>query len=196
METDRIAWPAARCRHRDPGYRRNGRWHAATDQAYRRGYAASCPCSACPDRPRAYRCRPPFFGALHALTIDDGGGGARFSFRLFAAFNVKRVMNAIQHPIPMPPNEIIVHRAARRKIFRKVAPLATGAQDIHYAVHDRTHVSAALAAARLRRWKEWLDNRPLVVRQIARVPQVITIVFRSVLMRPHRRSPLESDRFP
>src|SRR5580693_1836144 len=72
---------------------------------------------------------PPFFGALHALTIDDGGGGARFSFRLVAAFDVKRVMNAIQHAIAPPPNEIVVHRAARRKILRKVAPLATGAQD-------------------------------------------------------------------
>jgi hypothetical protein len=67
---------------------------------------------------------------------------------------------------------------------------------IHHAVHDRTHIGAALSAARLRRWKERLDIRPLVVRQIARVPQVITIVSRSVLMRPHRRSPLESDRFP
>jgi hypothetical protein len=38
--------------------------------------------------------------------------------------------------------------------------------------------------------------RPLVVRQVARVSQVITIVFRSVLMRPHRRSPLESNRLP
>ena len=140
--------------------------------------------------------RAPFFGALHALTIDDGGGGTRFSFRLVAAFNVKRVMNAIQYAIALPPNEIIVHRAARRKILRKVAPLATSAQDIHHAVHDRTHVGAALAAARLRRWNERLDIRPLVVRQIARVPQVIAIVFRAVLMRPHRRSPLESDRFP
>jgi hypothetical protein len=40
------------------------------------------------------------------LTIDDGGGGARFSFRLVAAFDVKRMMNAIQHAIALPPNEI------------------------------------------------------------------------------------------
>jgi hypothetical protein len=35
-------------------------------------------------------------------------------------------------------------------------------------------IGAALAATRLRRWNERLDIRPLVVRQIARVPQVIT----------------------
>src|SRR6266436_3659933 len=32
---------------------------------------------------------PPFFGAFHALAIDNGGGGAGFSFRLFAACDVR-----------------------------------------------------------------------------------------------------------
>src|SRR5499427_8059259 len=134
-----------------------------------------------------------FFGALHALTIDDGGGGTRFSFRLVAAFDVKRMMNAIQHAIALPPNEIVVHRAARRKILRKIAPLATGTQDVHHAVHHRTHLGAALAPARLCRRNERFDVRPFIVRQVARVPQVITIVFRSVLIRPHPWSPSESD---
>jgi hypothetical protein len=68
-----------------------------------------------------------------------------------------------------------VHRAARRKILRKVAPLATGAQGITPFMTARMF-GAALAAARLRRWNEWLDIRPLVVRRIARVPQVIIAV--------------------
>ena len=87
--------------------------------------------------------RPPFFGALHALAIDDAGGGACFSFRLLAAFDVERVMNAIEHAVAVPPNEIVVHRAARRKILRKLAPLAAGAQDIHHPVHHRAHVACA-----------------------------------------------------
>ena len=33
---------------------------------------------------------------------------------------------------------------------------------------------------------EWFDKCPLVIRQVARVSQMITIVFRAVLMRPHR----------
>src|SRR5712691_5138113 len=68
----------------------------------------------------------PFFGALDALTIDDASGGASFSLRLLAAFDIERVMNAIQHAVALPPNEVIVVRAARRKILRKVAPLAAG----------------------------------------------------------------------
>ena len=56
---------------------------------------------------------PPFFGALHALAIDDAGGGTGLSFRLIAAFNLERLMNAIQRAVAMPPNEVFMHRAAR-----------------------------------------------------------------------------------
>src|SRR5580658_8114855 len=130
-----------------------------------------------------------FFGALDALTIDDASGGACFSLRPFAAFDVERVMNAIQHAIALPPNEVVMDRAARWKILRQVAPLAAGAQDVHDAVHYRTHVLLALASARLRRRNERFDQRPLVIRQVARIAQMITIVFGSVLVRPHRQPP-------
>src|SRR6266849_3415769 len=189
METGRTTSPSTRCRRRDPECRRNARWRAATGPACRPEYAASCPCSICPHQTRADRSAPPFFGALDALTIDNAGGGACFSFRLFAAFDVERVMNAIQHAIALPPNEVVMDRAARRKILRQVAPLTAGAQDVHDAVHHRAHVLLALAAARLRRRHERLDQRPLVIRQVARIAQMITIVSRTVLVRPHRRPP-------
>ena len=130
---------------------------------------------------------PPFFGALDALTVDDSGGGTRLSLRLFSTLDIERVMNAIQYAVALPPDEVVVDRAARWKILRKIAPLAPGAQDVHHAVHNSTHVGAPLTSAGLRRWNERLDIRPLVIRQIARIPEVITIVFRSVLMRPHWR---------
>jgi hypothetical protein len=79
--------------------------------------------------------------------VDDGGGGTGFAFRPFAAFDVERVMNAIEHAVALPPHEVIVHRAARRKILRQIAPLTTSAQDVHQAVHYRAHVGAALATA-------------------------------------------------
>src|SRR5260370_40240488 len=140
--------------------------------------------------------RTPLFGAFHALTIDDAGGGAGVSFRLLAAFHVECVMNAIQHAVALPPNEVVMDCAARRKILRKVAPLAASAQDIHNSIHDLAHVCSPLAAAALRWWNERFDNRRLVIRQVARVSQVIAIVFRSVLLRPHRRSLRESARPP
>src|ERR1700752_526182 len=72
----------------------------------------------------------PLFGAFHALAIDDGSGGTGLSFRLLAACDVERIVNAIQHTITLPPYEVTVDRAVRRKVLRKVAPLATGAQNI------------------------------------------------------------------
>src|ERR1700720_1843908 len=109
----------------------------------------------------------------------------------FAPFrdSTERVMNAIEHAVALPPDEVVVHRATRRKILRNIAPLTTGAQDVHQAVHHRTHVGAALAAARPRRRNERRDNRPLLVREVAWVPLMITIVSRSVFLRPHRQSP-------
>jgi hypothetical protein len=98
-------------------------------------------------------------------------------------------MNAIEHAVALPPDEVVVHRATRRKILRNIAPLTTGAQDVHQAVHHRTHVGAALAAARPRRRNERRNNRPLLVHEVAWVPQMITIVSRSVFLRPHRQPP-------
>ena len=125
--------------------------------------------------------RPPF-SALFTLWLSMMQAvGLAVSFRLLAAFHVECVMNAIQHAVALPPNEVVMDCAARRKILRKVAPLAAGAQDIHHPVHDRAHVGSPLAAAALRGWNERFDKRPLVIRQVARVSQVIAIVFRSVL---------------
>src|SRR5262249_25368369 len=111
------------------------------------------------------------------------------------------MVNAIQNPIAMPPQEVVVDRAVRRKVLRKIAPLATGAQDIHHGVGDRTHVGPTLATTGLGWRNQWCNIGPLVIREVARVPQMITIVFRPVLKRPHRRpSPnhvtsFESNRF-
>jgi hypothetical protein len=93
----------------------------------------------------------------------------------------------IQHAVALPPEEVVIHRAAWRKILGEIAPLTTGAQNIHQAVYHRTHVGAALAAARPRRRNEWRNNRPLLVREVAWVPQMITIVSRPVFLCPHRR---------
>jgi hypothetical protein len=55
----------------------------------------------------------PLFRALHALAIDNGGGWAGFALSQPAAFNIKRVVDAIERAIVGPAAEIIVHRAAR-----------------------------------------------------------------------------------
>src|SRR5258705_9395738 len=185
METCLSSSPEVRCRHRGLEGRRNARWQGAASPEYLPVYGASCPSSFCPHHSHADRCRPPFFGAFHALAIDDGSGGAGFSLRLLAACDVEHMVNAIQNPIAVPPHEVVVDRAVGRKVLRKVAPLATGAQDIHHFVHDRTHVGPPLATAGLGWRNQWCNIGPLFICEVARVPQMITIVFRPGLKRPH-----------
>ena len=136
----------------------------------------------------------PLFGAFHALTIDGAGGGAGASCRRLAAVHAERVMNAIQHAVALAPSEVVVDCAARREVLGKVAPLAASAQDTHRPVHDRAHVCSPLASAALGWWNERFDKPPFVVRQVARVSQVIATVSSPVLIRSHRQSLLHSPR--
>src|ERR1019366_1001796 len=80
----------------------------------------------------------------------------------------------------------------RLLLFGNVTPLASRAQRIHETVHDFPRVNRALPSATFGRWNNRLDVRPLIVRQIARIAQFVTIVFRAVFGRPHWRPLIES----
>src|ERR1700674_247155 len=113
----------------------------------------------CLPRTRQDQSWPPFFGALHALSVDDASSGAGLSFRLLAAFDVQCVMDPIQRAVANPPRKIVMQRAARRKVFWNRPPLAASAQDVHYAVHDGPHVGPPLTAAASRGRDQLLDGR-------------------------------------
>ena len=49
----------------------------------------------------------PFFGAFHALAIDDGGGGAALAFILFAALHKEHIMDASERAVIAPQIEIV-----------------------------------------------------------------------------------------
>jgi hypothetical protein len=99
------------------------------------------------------------------------------------------MMDPIQRTVAIPPRKIIMQRAARRKVFWNIAPLAPSAEDIHHAIHDRPHVRPPLAAAAFGGRDQRLDIRPFVIGQVARISQVIAAVLRPVLVRPHWRPP-------
>ena len=96
------------------------------------------------------------------------------------------MMDPIQRAVANPPRKIVMQRAARRKVFWNIPPLAAGAQDIHHAIHDRPHVRPPLAAAAFSRRDQRLDIRPFVIGQVARISQLIAVVLRSVLVCPQR----------
>ena len=82
---------------------------------------------------------PPFFGAFHALAIDDGGTGRGLPPGIFPAFGIKRVMNAIQRSVPAPQIKIVIQRRACRQVLRDGAPLAAGGEDERFYNPRRRH---------------------------------------------------------
>ncbi len=136
----------------------------------------------------------PLFRAFHALAVDDAGCLARFTLHGFATLHVERVMNAIQRAVPAPKVEIIKQRALRRQVFWNITPLASRAQHIHEAVHDFPRLNGSLASAAFGRRNKRLDACPFLVGEIARIAQIVAIVFRAVFGRPHRRPLIESGR--
>src|SRR4029453_4308923 len=146
----------------------------------------------CPRHSHADRCRPPFFSALYALAIDDGGARAGFSLALLSTLHIKRVMDAIQRAVVAPQVEIVEQCAAWRQVFRDRTPLASRAQNIHNPVHHFAHLDMALVAAALGGRDQWFDMRPFIVGQVTRISQFAAVVPSAVLPRPHRWCPLES----
>src|SRR5206468_2185158 len=74
----------------------------------------------------------------------------------------------------------------------QLRPLAARAQDIHHPVDDRSHFHGALVAAPLG-WRNRRPNqRPFLVRQVARVAQFAAVIATAVLVRPHLAAPCES----
>jgi len=102
------------------------------------------------------------------------------------------MMDAIERSIVGPQIEIAIDRALGRQILRDGAPLATGRENIHQAVHDIANVDPALPAAPSSGWNQRFDVRPFVIRHVTRIAQFATIVTRTIFIRPHQRPPQES----
>jgi hypothetical protein len=98
-------------------------------------------------------------------------------------------MDTIERAVIVPAAEVIVHRAARREVFRQRGPLAPRAQNIHHPVDDFPLVNGSLVAAPLGGWNERPDERPLLIRQVAGVAQLAAIIPATVLCRPHPKAP-------
>src|SRR4051794_34653599 len=106
------------------------------------------------------------------------------------------MMDPIQRAVANPPRKIVMQCAARRKVFRNIAPLAAGAQDVHHAVHDGPHFGPPLTAPTSGGRNQRLDTCPFVISQVARISQVIAVVLRPVLVRPQCKPLLESGWAP
>src|SRR5216684_3781633 len=147
--------------------------------------------------PASYPCgsmhAPPFFCAFHALAVDDGSGRTGFPLLAFATLFIERVMDSLQRAVICPQIEVVVDRASRRQVFRDRAPLTSGRENVHEAVHHLPHDHRPLATASLARRDQRFNQSPFVVGQIARISQLAAVVTGSVLAPPLRCPLLESS---
>src|SRR5262249_39595191 len=137
------------------------------------------------------RSRPPFFRALHTLTVDDTRRRCDLAIRLFAARDVESIMDLHQRSIVVPTLEVAVNGAARRQVLWQSSPLTASAEDIQNAIQHFTNIDLPLASPALRRTDEGFHQFPFSVRHIARVAQPFPVIPGAVLGRPHK-APRES----
>ena len=94
-------------------------------------------------------------------------------------------MDVIEHAVAAPFPEVVVNCGVRRKILRQLPPLAAGAIDVADGVENLAHVGRAAASARTRRREHRLDDRPLLVAQIAWIASAARLVLLAVIVGPH-----------
>ena len=134
------------------------------------------------------RCGPPFFRAFDALAVDDAEARAPPVGKL-ARLRIKRIVHAREHAIAIPADHVIMHDALGGEILRQLAPLASSRQHVENCVQQEARIGNPMTPRRLRRRHQRRDQRPLLVRQIARITAVLALVGRSVIVRPHSAPP-------
>lgn len=128
---------------------------------------------------------PPFFRALNALAVDDGGGGRSLALRAFAAFDVEGVEDAVERAVSTPQTEISMQRRTGRQIFRDCSPLTTGTENIHEPVDDLALVHPAPFAAALGGRNKRPKPIPSLVGDIAGIAHPTAVVAGTIFVRPH-----------
>src|SRR3954470_21003102 len=101
---------------------------------------------------------PAAFRALDALAVDDRGGGACFFSRQFPHLDEQGEVKSLQRAIPFPQLEVVMDRAARRKILRQSAPLAPRRKQVEDAVHNLPDSHLAMPTRTLLRRDQRFDQ--------------------------------------
>lgn len=82
-------------------------------------------------------------------------------------------MDPLDGSVIVPPGEVPVHRGPRREVLRKLTPSAAGPHHVEDRIHDPSP-RMLLPPPTLRahpRWRQQrLDQRPLFIRQVRRIP--------------------------
>ena len=100
-------------------------------------------------------------------------------------------MDLLHRSIIRPIREVAMHRTPGRQVLGQRPPLAACRQYIHNAVDHLANDNLTTTAA-MPRWRDQrLEHRPFLVRHVARVTEMASVVLAAVLNAPHA-APRES----
>src|SRR5215472_9266967 len=92
---------------------------------------------------------------------------------------MERMVNSCEHASALKLDKVVVRGALGRKILRQLPPLATSGEHVQNAVDER-----AARDVTLRRQKR-LNQRILLIGQVALIPKSLALIASTVLGRPH-----------
>src|SRR5215208_5173911 len=96
-------------------------------------------------------------------------------------------MNLPQGAVRLPPRKIIKDRTVGRQVCRNRSPLTPGTQHRSEPIEDFADIHGPLTAAPSRGGNPGGELAPLLLGHIAGIAQLVAVVTRTVLCRPHER---------
>ena len=118
---------------------------------------------------RVVTSRPPFFGGLHRLAVNDGSTGTGCPTLGLSQVGKEGVVGPLPGPILTPGAEVMEDNAPRWQVVGQHPPRATGAQHVANGVYDLAPRVLHRPTAGFGRRQQRFQQLPLFVVQIAGV---------------------------
>lgn len=112
-------------------------------------------------------------GGADGLRVDQVRARLRVAALSFTDLAAQCVMDALNGSVVVSPGEVPVHRRPRSEVLWQLPPCASGPYHVEDRVHDpppRMLLPPTALRAHPRRRKQRLHQRPLLIRQVRRIP--------------------------
>src|SRR5271156_2936 len=126
-------------------------------------------------------------GGLDTLGVDDRGAWAGLASNALAVPHDQQMVQGFPGPVVAKAHEPAICRLVWRKMLRQHAPGNTAPQDVEDCVHQLAHLPGPMPSGLGGRRQKWGEDFPFRVRQVARIAQVVSVMFCSGLGGPPRR---------
>jgi hypothetical protein len=107
------------------------------------------------------------------LGVDQPGSRSGIPAVGLANLAAQGIVDALDGTVVVPPGEVPVDGGPGREVLRQLPPGAPGPDHVEDRVHDpppRMLLPSPALRSHPRRWQQRLDQSPLLIRQIRRIP--------------------------